>query len=559
MLIQDSSESNDSETQPHHPRYEIRQTRKFEPIEMCEIFLTKWGKYLYMVVWTLNCFLTGWSFTTVAASAWSTNIPFRGSNIEQCSGEDFLRVLIPEDDQCWHAYMICVLLFAAIVVPLSLIDLSEQALLHMVLGILRFLTIGMIILYAVVKLSLGTNECRFTLERNASLFLSRNVSDTYTLSSDNTSVLTTAFGFSDLSRIVFRFDVKGWLVSIPVITFALMLHQGIPTLTHPIREKHLLRQFMVSMYSIATISYLSLGVVVPLWFKANIQETCTLNWVRCMLLCVCVCVCVRVRVRVHVRVCIYQCIYHLHLHIGNGMCVCMCEIEILAHTRIQVPLLSDPDVHPAIRALSYYLVLFPSIDVISAYPLTIHAIANNIFMILGGRDTSRKSKHPTRDCILHYTIRFVCAVLPIVAALFISNLVYVLKYAGMTGFVICFLFPTALQLRSIWVCSREFESNPVTVEMKKIGKVPLLTEEGEGEEAGNSDDGTERKSLMCFLRSLKKRVLLMFSHYRTPYSSRVLSHPITVSLIGGVGVALTLLGVSSLGVHPDQIFCQDEP
>jgi amino acid permease len=282
ILIQDTSEPSQGNAgkAQSSPRYEIRCTRKFEPIEVCEIFLNQWGKYAYMIIWSLNCFLTGWSFTTVAASAWSTNIPFSSSTIQQCAGEDFLRVLIPQNQPCWHAYMICVLLFAVIVVPLSLLNLSEQALLHMTLGLLRFVTIAIIIFYCVVKLSIGTNECDFTVTHNASLFLNENSTDADFFTSDNTSLFSAIeYGFSDLSRVVFRFDVKGWLVSIPIFTFALMIHQGIPALTHPIKEKHFLRQFMVAMFGIATISYLSLGVVVPLWFKANIQETCTLNWV----------------------------------------------------------------------------------------------------------------------------------------------------------------------------------------------------------------------------------------------------------------------------------------
>lgn len=271
-LIEESAEfSPDSQK---HPKYEIRLTRKFEPIELCEVFLTQWGKYSYMMIWTLNCFLTGWSFTTVAGSAWATNIPFNTPTVEQCTADDFLGALIPEYTPCRNAYMLCVLIFAMIVVPLSLLDLTEQAFLHTVLGILRFVTIGMIVIYCVVKLSTGTNECSFTLESNATQLLNSS-----NFSPENSTFLTEEFGFSDLSRIVFRFDVKGWLISIPVFTFALMLHQGIPSLTHPIREKHFLQQFMIAMFGIAAISYLSLGVVVPLWFKANIQETCTLNWV----------------------------------------------------------------------------------------------------------------------------------------------------------------------------------------------------------------------------------------------------------------------------------------
>ena len=191
-------------------------------------------------------------------------------------------------------------------------------------------------------------------------------------------------------------------------------------------------------------------------------------------------------------------------------------------------------------------------------------------MIICGRDTSRKSKHPTRDGLLHYTIKFLSAALPIVAGLFVSNLVYVLKYAGITGFFICFLFPTALQLRSIWVCSQEFGSPSSLVEMKRLGSLSPLKEREEEEEEEEEGEGDKAKSLRkkkrtrsrvssCCCSSFKERLLRMFSNYHTPYSNRFLSHPIVVALIGGVGVVLFLLGVSSLGVHPEPIFCSDEP
>ena len=251
-----------------HPRYEIRLTRKFEPIELCEMFLTKWGKYGYMIIWTFNCFLSGWSYTTVAGSAWATNIPFNTPTIQRCTADDFLGVLIPQDPQCWNAYMLCVLFFAVIVVPFSLLDLKEQVVMHTILGLLRFVTIFVIVVYCIVKLSVGTNECSY-IARNVSVF------DNNTLTLEN----VTKYGFSDLSDIVLRFDPKGWLVSIPVISFALLFHQGIPSLTHPIKEKLHLRHLMTVMFGVSTLSYLSLGIVVPLLFRANIQETATLNWV----------------------------------------------------------------------------------------------------------------------------------------------------------------------------------------------------------------------------------------------------------------------------------------
>ena len=115
----------------------------------------------------------------------------------------------------------------------------------------------------------------------------------------------------------------------------------------------------------------------------------------------------------------------------------------------------------------------------------------------------------------------------------------------------------------------------VTVEMTKIGKSPLLEGEGKGEEEevgkGGEEEGEgegEKKGakkkgswrerfsgLMCF----KSRLTQMFASYETPYSNRYLSHPVAVAVIGGVGVVLFLLGVASLGVHPEPIFCQDQP
>ena len=215
--------------------------------------------------------------------------------------------------------------------------------------------------------------------------------------------------------------------------------------------------------------------------------------------------------------------------------------------------------NPAVRALSYYFVLFPSVDVLSAYPLVVHIMANNIYTALFCRDTSRKSKTPKLDFLLQLVIKFISAILPIAAALFISNLVYVLKHAGLTGFFISFFFPTALQLSSTWKCSKLFP--PHTNEREGEGEG-----EGEGEKQpslkmhnvlqNSSPMGSTEKCSTSAL--IRMRLSHMFASYRTPFSNRVLSHPITVSLIGGVGVVLFLLTLGSLAVHPKQLHCTSE-
>lgn len=45
------------------------------------------------------------------------------------------------------------------------------------------------------------------------------------------------------------------------------------------------------------------------------------------------------------------------------------------------------------------------------------------------------------------------------------------------------------------------------------------------------------------------------SLYMTPYSSRILSHPIAVSIIGVTGILLFLLSIASLFVNPDTLSC----
>ncbi len=200
--------------------------------------------------------------------------------------------------------------------------------------------------------------------------------------------------------------------------------------------------------------------------------------------------------------------------------------------------LSQSGNSPQLRALSYYLVLFPSLDVCSAYPLVVHTITNNIYTVLMGRDSSKSAKHRfgKYDLLIQLTMRFLVAILPIMAALFVSNLVYVLKYAGMIGFGMCFFFPTALQLQSQFVCKRLFNRPYIDIKEEEEGFSPNL--------------GSEEKPLLSVQEAPDTRTL-----YMTPYSNRLLSHPVTVSVLGSLGVLFFILAFSGLFVHPDTVTC----
>ena len=249
----------------------------------------------------------------------------------------------------------------------------------------------------------------------------------------------------------------------------------------------------------------------------------------------------------------------------------------------------------AVRVLSYYITLFPSLDVCSVYPLVVMTMVNNLYTVIFGKDSSEQCDW------LHFAIlvgmRLGGSILPILAAMGISNLHYILNYAGLVGFSICFFFPTALQLGSQWVCKKTFTENQKLFPSPSIAASPessvrsLLrsTQPNILEESycNVSEDGStydvfdpplldedmvvspfgdpylsiEKSCLESpgrnGLPSSTETTPLLSSSvapvtkvcpppiYQTPYSTK-LSHPVSVVLIGLLGLACFCLSASNI-------------
>ena len=256
------------------PDYLISKYRKFEIVELSQIFVGKWFKYAYLLLFTFYSFLGNWSYASVAGSAWSSNIPFNFSGMTKCPDSAFHHHILPPTEGCRDSYYFSLFLFGVIVTFLSILDLKEQVIVQVLLGSARFVTIFAIIIYSLVKLSqpgaddvcdgdyfpllneTGENHSYFPIygDFNASRY----------------------FSYED---IVVKFDPKGWIVSVPVFLFAFMLHSGISSLTHPVKQKKYIHWMLTAMFVTALMSFMTLGIIVPLWFKASVQETVTLNWV----------------------------------------------------------------------------------------------------------------------------------------------------------------------------------------------------------------------------------------------------------------------------------------
>ena len=182
-----------------------------------------------------------------------------------------------------------------------------------------------------------------------------------------------------------------------------------------------------------------------------------------------------------------------------------------------------------LRIFSISLVLYPSVDVIPGYSTGVHVIVNNIYILITGHDTSQEPKYRF-DWLLRFLLRFIVALVPILAAFGIANLIYILRYAGIAGFM-CFLLPFVLQIRSIQVTKTKFTKYYISL----------------SNDSGNEENKNHRR---------REDTIDSKKCYMTPYSFSVISHPATAWVMLFLWVCLFLVLLSSLFLSPYNISCQ---
>ena len=208
-----------------------------------------------------------WAYGTLAGSAWATNIPFDTSTLGQCTDADFRGHQHPATNECWNSYALCVLLFGFVVVPLSCVEINEQKIVQLVLGVVRLLMIVSMSIYALVG-EIEHPDCVQT----AAPTTKTTVGTDHTNHTHNATV-------NECEDVWLSFHLRGWILVFPIITYALFLHLGIPTLTHPIKDKKNVGTMMTSLFLACTFLYLLIGISVAVRYKENVVETCTLTWV----------------------------------------------------------------------------------------------------------------------------------------------------------------------------------------------------------------------------------------------------------------------------------------
>lgn len=193
------------------------------------------------------------------------------------------------------------------------------------------------------------------------------------------------------------FRLSGVSKMAPILVFSHMYHPSIPGLAHPVADKKQLGGIFRSTTVFCTIAYTFIGWVLVSSFGRDIEQSSNLNW----------------------------------KHFTGGTAVYDNEGQIIS-------------VAPWAKFISLYVLCFPALDVVSAFPLNAITLGNNMMGSFFGRQI-HEAEH---NRWIRVQFRLLASIPPIVFGIFERKLGTITDYAGTTGFVIVFTVPSLLYLRS---------------------------------------------------------------------------------------------------------------
>jgi hypothetical protein len=373
--------------------------KKYETTELCELFLGKLGQKFYTLSISIFLYGTLWAYGTVFANALVTHL-----------------------DIGPYSYHLFLFFFSLIVLPLSCMELSEQLYLQIFLSLCRIVMVGCMI--GTVLYASYSHEDLFHLDDNdnsssssASSFssssspssLSSTILASYSsTASDSTSPENGNSGNADdanTDHLIF-FQWSGLHYMLPIAVYSNMFHHSIPALSEPAANKRQLGSMFTVALLCCFVSYTLIGVIVSLYFGNTILSSSNLNW---------------------------------------------------EHFSASSSSSSSPRhlLHLFQKALGSFVIIFPALDVSSAFPLNAITLGNNLYTTFhtpppssaaASSSSSSTSSLSSRKTLIFY--RLLAAVPPLFFAAFLSDLGMITDYTGITGMVIVFIFPGLLSLAS---------------------------------------------------------------------------------------------------------------
>ena len=219
----------------------IRTGRRFELQELCGLFVGKPAAVFCTILVTV--YLCDFTTVVIASTALAVNAPVGDhGTFVRCSEEDFQHYIHPVG-ACWNTYSLTVLVFGTLSLLVALAELGELRLLQTVLAVVRFTTVGAMVVYCVVAEIIHKDDA------------------------PNEKIPW------------FQFSFKGWLTAIPVLVYANLTHVSIPTISDPVDNKKGLGKMWAGVFFTTSVFCGVLGVTVAIHFKSDVNEVASLNWV----------------------------------------------------------------------------------------------------------------------------------------------------------------------------------------------------------------------------------------------------------------------------------------
>ena len=337
--------------------------RKYEMPTLCSMFLGHWGRASYMLCLSIYIYGALLAYATVFSNAVAAMFP------------------LPEGVDSYAIYLA---LFAALVIPLSCLELTEMVSIQMALAVCRVLMVACMVGTVLAAETTGHGKDSFPGQTG---------------------------GIDQATRL---WDPSGLPVLLPIAAYSFIYHHSIPGLSHPVKNKKLLGNIFRATFVICFLAYGSVGVIVGAFFGPSMPSSSNLAW---------------------------------RDYGGNAFS----------------------------KIVGSYILLFPALDVASAFPLNAITLGNNI---LDMKDEESRAGPPSRAKIVAF--RLVAAIPPLIVAFFLRDLGRISEFAGTVGIIITLVFPALLNLKSRTIMKDTFGLDSAktyyTSELsrKRYGPVNLL-------------------------------------------------------------------------------------
>ncbi|EKE37547.1 amino acid transporter, putative [Entamoeba nuttalli P19] len=185
----------------------------------------------------LNCYAGLWAYVATCIKTFTTIIWIIIGNQDYCHSKNHFL----DSWECQLTYYGSLIIYGLVVIPLSFLDVGKQAIVHIILTIVRFGSFTVMIITCIIQVAV---DGPLTNERN-----------------------------------VFDFYWNGFGTVFTHTAFAFVVQHTIPSIISPVKgEKRKVNLPIISALSIASVFYALIAVICSYTFNGKVLTPVTLNW-----------------------------------------------------------------------------------------------------------------------------------------------------------------------------------------------------------------------------------------------------------------------------------------